>query len=84
MCVCLHVGFDMNITDENLKTVLIVLFVDLAAPQAVLLLCVGYRIASLARKLDLKHLCDYLSEKESHENELHACEPQTNEEQPLL
>ena len=84
MCVCLHVGFDMSITDENLKTVLIVLFVDLAAPQAVLLLCVGYRIASLARKLDLKHLCDYLSEKESHENELHACEPQTNEEQPLL
>ena len=84
MCVCIHVAFEMSITDENLKTVLIILLIDVVAPQAVLLLYVGYRIACLARKLNLKQLCDYVRKNKSYENELHACEPQTNEEQPLL
>ena len=81
MCVCIHVAFEMSITDENLKTVLIVLLFDLAAPQAVILLYTGYKTASWARKINLKHLCEHLRKKE---NELHVCEHQTNEEQPLL
>ena len=84
MCVCIHVAFEMSITDENLKTVLIILLIDIVAPQAVLLLYVGYRIASLARKLNLKQLCDNVRKNKSYENEMHACEPQTNEQQPLL
>ena len=84
MLLCMHVAFDMSITDENLKTVMIILLIDFVAPQAVLLLYVGYRIASLARKLNLKQLCNNVRKNKSHENELHACEPHTNEEQPLL
>ena len=85
MGVCIHIAFEMSITDENLKTVLIILLIDLAAPHAALLFFyVGYKIALLARKANLKQLCDNLRKNKSHENELHACEPQTNEEQPLL
>ena len=84
MCVCIHVAFEMSITDEDLKTMLIILLIDFAVPQAAILLYIGYKIAFLARKLNLKHLCYYLRKNKSHENELHACEPQTNEEQPLL
>ena len=83
LCVVIHVAFEMSITDENLKIVLIVLLIDFAAPPAVLLFYTSYKIASLARQICLKQLCDNLKNK-SHQNELHACEPQTNEEQPLL
>ena len=81
MTICLHVAFEMSITDENLKIVLIVLLFDSAAPQAVLLFYVGYKTISWARKLNLKQLCGNLR---SNQNELHVCEHQTNEEQQLL
>ena len=81
MCVCIHVAFEKSITDENLKTVLIILLIDFAAPQTVLFFYVGYKFASLARKQNLKDLCEYLRQSKSLHNELH---PQVNEEQPLL
>ena len=80
MSICVHVVFNMSITDENLKIVLTVLVIDLGAPQAVLLLYLCYKLAILARNQPIRRVCDFLRNIKSCRNELQGCGNLTTEE----
>ena len=56
MCILLHIVFEMSITDEALRGVIMMLLIDLAIPQVALTVYFGYKIAHLVRMVDLKLL----------------------------
>ena len=51
MCICIHVILEMNISEEDLNTMVVILILDLAAPYLLLLLWFGYKLSQLIWKL---------------------------------
>ena len=56
LCLLIHIMLEMSITDEALRGVIMMLLIDLAIPQVALTVYFGYKIAHLARMVDLKLL----------------------------
>ena len=88
VCIFSHIMFEMSITDEALRVVVIILMIDLAIPQVALIVYFGYKIACSARIQDLKRLCVMWRRKrlEGESENIphnHECQPQANDSQLL-
>ena len=51
MCICIHVILEMNISEKDLNTMVVILILDIAAPYLLLLLWFGYNLSQLIWKL---------------------------------
>ena len=77
MCICIHTMLEMRLSDEYLNAILVILMLDLAAPQLLLLLWLSYKLSQLILKLiedvlkrNVNVLPSAVAENESEDNQI--------------